>query len=84
MAFSPDGQYFATGGQDNAIYLGRTKDGEVVYRVDNESTRAGGGTGVGLYIARQLVETMSGRMWLQSAPGQGSTFWFTLPLAPGA
>jgi len=50
------------------------------YRVDNGSTRATGGVGLGLYIARQLVESMSGRLWVRSEPGGGSTFRFSLPL----
>jgi histidine kinase len=51
------------------------------YRVDKSRSRAAGGSGIGLTIARYLVEAHGGRMWAES-PGieQGSTFSFTLPV----
>jgi histidine kinase len=52
------------------------------YRVDKSRSRAGGGSGIGLTIAKHLVEAHGGRMWAESAgPDQGSTLTFTLPLA---
>jgi signal transduction histidine kinase len=54
---------------------------EKFYRVDPNLTRGVGGTGLGLYICRQLVEQMDGRIWLEGAEGEGSTFTFELPLA---
>lgn len=49
------------------------------YRVDNSDTRDIGGTGLGLYLCRRLVETMGGRLWLESLYGEGSTFLVEFP-----
>jgi PAS domain S-box-containing protein len=53
---------------------------EKFYRLDPGLRRGVGGTGLGLYISRELVERMHGRLWTEPRPGGGSTFVVELPL----
>ncbi len=48
------------------------------YRVDSSATQNIGGTGLGLYLCRRLVEAMSGRLWVESVVNEGSTFFVSL------
>jgi PAS domain S-box-containing protein len=54
---------------------------EKFYRLDPEQTQGVGGSGLGLYICRELVERMSGRLTVDSEPGKGSRFSVTLPVS---
>jgi PAS domain S-box-containing protein len=54
---------------------------EKFYRLDPDHRRGIGGSGLGLYICRELVRSMNGRIWVESDPGKGATFTFELPIA---
>jgi len=56
---------------------------ERFYRADRGRTRERGGSGLGLTIAQELVRLQGGAMGVESAPGQGARFWFTLPVCHG-
>ena len=53
------------------------------YKVDKAHKRAAVGTGLGLSIVRGMVELHGGRYGVESQPGQGSRFWFSLPVWEG-
>jgi len=53
---------------------------DMFWQVDSTTKKEYSGAGLGLYISNQLVKLMGGRLWLESKPGKGSTFHFTIPV----
>ena len=71
---------------DSGIGISRdqvSKIFEPFFQVDSSSTRAFGGTGLGLTLAKAYVEAHGGRIWVDTTPGQGSTFTATFPVRGG-
>ncbi|MHB8601006.1 MAG: sensor histidine kinase, partial [Ktedonobacteraceae bacterium] len=60
----------------------RTRIFERFYQVTNQDGRTYPGLGIGLYISCDIVKRHGGQLWVESTPGEGSTFHFTLPLEP--
>jgi len=68
---------------DSGIGISREQVGKIFepfFQVDSSSTRAFGGTGLGLTLAKAYVEAHGGRIWVDTTPGQGSTFVATFPI----
>ena len=84
LVFEADGDYarFSVRDEGLGIPLGEQKRiFEKFYRLDPDHRRGIGGSGLGLYICRELVRSMNGRIWVESDPGKGATFTFELPVA---
>jgi signal transduction histidine kinase len=84
LRHAPDGVRVEV--KDNGIGIARADQLRLFHpftQVDSSSTRAKGGTGLGLSISKALIEAHGGAIGVESAPGAGSTFWFTLPADQG-
>ncbi|GIK62556.1 MAG: hypothetical protein BroJett018_03500 [Chloroflexota bacterium] len=81
---TPKGEMVQFEIEDTGIGIPQEKQSlvfEEFRQVDSTSTRQYGGTGLGMSITKRLVEMSKGKIWLQSQPGVGTTFFFTLPIA---
>ena len=83
----PQGDHITISVSDDGIGIGpadRTRLFETFERIQTPETAGIGGTGLGLYISKNLVELMDGTLSLESELGRGSTFSFTLPVHPSS
>lgn len=79
-----DGDCITTCVQDSGIGISPADQKRLFqkfFRADNSLTREAGGTGLGLAIVKTMIELLGGTIWLESAPGVGSKFFYTLQLA---
>jgi signal transduction histidine kinase len=81
-----DGEHFLYRVSDTGVGISK-EDLDRVFdefrQVDSTVTREVGGTGLGLSITKRFIEMHNGRIWVESEPGQGSTFWFSIPIRVG-
>ena len=73
--------------RDDGVGIPQSEHGRIFekfYRLYPNMTQGVGGTGLGLYICRELVRRMGGTIWVESNEGVGSTFFVVLPLAPAS
>src|SRR6266508_3468322 len=96
--YSPDGgevrirvepadEYVRFAVSDEGLGIPRPEEARIsekFYRLDPHMARGIGGTGLGLYIARELVRRVSGRIWVEPNNGRGSVFYVEIPAASGA
>lgn len=50
-------------------------------RIENVQNRNVSGFGIGLYLSAEIIQRHNGKIWVESKPGKGSTFYFSLPIA---
>jgi len=82
-----EGEYLVTGVSDQGIGISPHDQARlfgVFQRLEDPSLEGVKGAGLGLLVCRRLVEAHGGRIWVQSEPGLGSTFFFTIPLRDAA
>lgn len=91
IKFTPKGEIYLSAYQDSRTVVFFVRDTGVGISSDDltriferffkaDRSRSGGGTGLGLSIARHVVEAHGGRIWAESTLGEGSTFYFSLPV----
>mgnify|MGYP006144374171 CR=1 FL=1 len=73
--------------QDNGLGIPAEQQAKMFqkfFRVEGDDRKNIPGTGLGMYITKQFIEAMGGKLWFESVAGQGTTFHFSLPVAQAA
>jgi PAS domain S-box-containing protein len=86
VSAKPDGEQLVIGVSDQGIGISRADQAKLFAPFQRLEKRPSGvrGVGLGLMVCRRLVEAHGGRIWVESKPGRGSNFFFTMPLSQGA
>jgi light-regulated signal transduction histidine kinase (bacteriophytochrome) len=85
VSAEPDGRHWIVSVRDNGIGFDPRYAGRIFGLFKRLHTKEYPGTGLGLAICKRIVERYGGRIWAESTPGEGATFYFALPKAiPGA
>ena len=82
LTYSGNNDFVVVSVKDSGIGIAKSEIPHLFqkfYRIDNSETRTIGGTGLGLFIVRKVVEMYRGRVWVESEVGKGSTFFIALP-----
>jgi signal transduction histidine kinase len=79
----PEGASICFGVSDSGPGISESERSYVFDRYWQSQNTSGKGVGLGLFIARQIVEAHGGHIWVESIPGRGATFCFTVPTVPG-
>jgi two-component system sensor histidine kinase VicK len=85
LRLEPVGEFLRFAVSDRGLGIApseRRRIFEKFYRVDPDMTGGIGGTGLGLYICRELVRRVKGRLWVEPNDGPGSVFYVEIPFAP--
>ncbi len=85
LASEKSGKHVRFSVRDEGIGIEASQQGRIFerfYRVDKSRSRQEGGTGLGLSIVKHLVQQLEGEVWVESEYGEGTTFFFILPLEP--
>lgn len=81
--YEPDKSLIEAVVEDKGMGIDKKDIGKIFqkfYQADSSTTRKSGGTGIGLAISKDIIELHGGKIWVESSPGEGSKFIFTLPI----